>query len=199
MTCGLDAALGPAGARPRGTMRRPVRRRRRPRTWDVGSWGSRRAARVLGGRVEGGAGEVEPDAGRPSAGDRLGSRRVSSRSDWALPSNPPMSAASRRGPLAVVPEGRVAEIVRQTGGLDQVRVQPRAAPSSRPTWATPGSGSGGCARSRRRLSCGSFVLADSRRKDAGWTSRARSRAKSSRSARRVAGSSRTQRSRSTSV
>ena len=59
----------------------------------------------------------------PSGWARLGSSRVSRRSVWALPSNPPMPAADgveRR--LAVVPERRVAEVVREAGDVDDVRV-----------------------------------------------------------------------------
>ena len=60
-------------------------------------------------------------AGRPSGWARLGSSRVSRRSVWALPSKPPMSArdlVQRR--LAVVPERRVAEVVGEAGGVDDV-------------------------------------------------------------------------------
>ena len=60
-------------------------------------------------------------AGRPSGWARLGSRRVSRRSVWALPSKPPMPAATASSArLAVVPERRVAEVVGEAGGVDDV-------------------------------------------------------------------------------
>ena len=58
---------------------------------------------------------------RPSAPKVLASSRVSSRRVWALPSNPPQSALQLgQHPLAVVPERRVAEVVGQGRGLDDV-------------------------------------------------------------------------------
>ena len=57
------------------------------------------------------------------ATNRLGSMRVSSRSDWALPSKPPQSVGELVERLfAVVPEGRVAQVVGEAGGLDEVGV-----------------------------------------------------------------------------
>ena len=60
---------------------------------------------------------------RPSASKVLASSRVSSRSVWALPSKPPHDVADLvERPLAVVAERRVAEVVGQRGGLDDVGV-----------------------------------------------------------------------------
>ena len=78
-------------------------------------------------------------------------------------------------------------------------LQPSAAPNSRPIWATSREW---VSRLRTKSSMPgwtTWVFADRRRRLAEWSSRARSRAKSSRSTRLWAGSSATQRSRSRSV
>ena len=60
-------------------------------------------------------------AERPSGPKVLASSRVRRRRVWALPSNPPQSAAACvEHPLAVVTERRMAEVVGQGRGLDEV-------------------------------------------------------------------------------
>ena len=119
---------------------------------------------------------------RRSGTNRLGSIRVSSRSDCALPSKPPQSCGDLVQRLfAVVPEGRVAR-GRARGrpsrpGPGRSRV-PRPAPG-RPG-RIPGSASAGCGGWRPRLGCvvpgvTTWVLPASRRSAAECSTRARSR------------------------
>ena len=101
------------------------------------------------------------------------------------------------GGLAVVAERRVPEVVREAGGVDDVGVCSRARRRSRGRSGRPrGSGSAGCGRSRPRTARRTWVFAERRRSAEECSTRARSRAKSSRSDRFWAGSSATQRSRS---
>ena len=137
-------------------------------------------------------------AGRPSGCARLGSSRVSRRNVWALPSKPPMrprprpARPHRCGRTAGAPGRAPRQAVSTTSAL-----QPRAAPNSRPICATS---SEWVSRLRTKSSLaglrapGSWRTAAAARAEC--TRRARSRAKSSRSARLWAGSSATQRSRS---
>ncbi len=72
----------------------------------------------------------------PSGVNRLGSMRVSRRSDWALPSKPPQSWAnsfSACSPLC--PNGGWPRSWERQAASTRSGSQPRAAPSSRPTWA----------------------------------------------------------------
>ena len=63
--------------------------------------------------------------GSPAGPTTLGSRRVSTRSVCALPSKPPIERGhGGQRVLAVVPERRVAEVVREAGRLDHVAVAP---------------------------------------------------------------------------
>ena len=60
---------------------------------------------------------------RPSGSTDLASSRVRIRSVWALPSKPPhVPAQLVERPLPVVAEGRVAEVVGERAGLDDVGV-----------------------------------------------------------------------------
>src|SRR5690606_25353954 len=77
---------------------------------------------------------TSPVAG--SVTKRLGSIRVSRRSDWALPSKPPQSSAnsfSACSPLC--PKGGWPRSWERQAASTRSGSQPRAAPSSRPTWA----------------------------------------------------------------
>ena len=77
--------------------------------------------------------------------------------------------------LAVVAEGRVAQVVGQAGGVDDVRVAAQGRPSSRPTWATS---SEWVSRVRTKSSedgATTWVLAPSRRSAEECSTRARSR------------------------
>ncbi len=79
---------------------------------------------VLGGGVEGGPGEVEPDAPpRRAVGEALRFEPGENAQALGVPLE---AAAGRRGEvqglLTGVAEGRVADVVGQAGGLDQVRV-----------------------------------------------------------------------------
>ena len=135
--------------------------------------------RVLRRGVQRGAGEVEPDAApRPSCMTVvLASSRVSRRSVWALPSNPPIwratssSAASPLCPNGGCPRSWARQAVSTTSGS-----QPSACPSSRPTWATSRVW---VRRVRTKSSVPgpmTWVLAASRRSAAECRTRARSRA-----------------------
>ena len=136
-------------------------------------------------------------AGRPSGWTRLGSRRVRMRRVCALPSKPPMSAAtSSRAVSPLWPKGGCPRsCARQATSTTSAR-HPSAPPNSRPIWAT----SRLCVSRLRTKSSlpgpRTWVFADRRRSAAEWMRRPRSRAKSSRSARLCTGSSETQRSRS---
>ncbi len=71
-----------------------------------------------------------------SGTNRLGSSRVSRRSDWALPSKPPQSLAnslSASSPLW--PKGGWPMSCERQAASTRSGSQPSAAPSSRPTWA----------------------------------------------------------------
>ena len=140
MTC-ASRHLRPVGRAARAARRRPRGRRRRRRTCAGRGSSCRpgRAPRAHGyftdasrlARVR-----LRPTA-RPSGATTLGSSRVSRRSVWALPSNPPMCAlrsASARSPLwpnGGWPRSCARHAVSTTSGS-----QPSALPISRPTWAT---------------------------------------------------------------
>ena len=77
---------------------------------------------VLRAGVERRPGQVEADRA-PDASAVFASSRVSRRSVWALPSNPPqLGGEPVERPLAVVPERRVPEVVRERRGLGDVGV-----------------------------------------------------------------------------
>lgn len=82
---------------------------------------------VLGGGVQGGAGEVEPDAGLLT-GVRVGAEPLGlDAGEQAQRLGVALEAAAVPGDLAerllaVVPERRVAQVVREAGGLDQVGI-----------------------------------------------------------------------------
>ncbi len=118
---------------------------------------------------------------RGSRTKRLGSRRVSSRSDWALPSKPPQSDAkslSACSPLC--PKGGCPMSWERQAASTRSGSQPSAAPSSRPTWAH----SREWVRRVRGLASQAvprvpgvttWVLPASLRRAAEWSTRARSR------------------------
>ncbi len=67
---------------------------------------------------------------------RLGSRRVSRRSDWALPSKPPQSEAKSSSACSPLwPNGGWPMSWARQAVSTRSGSQPRTAPSSRPTWA----------------------------------------------------------------
>ena len=160
MTCASrHCAACPSSAR-RAASRRPAGRRRRRRTWDraeraVGVHASGAAARSRGQGYFVQASSVArvrlSPTERAGASTVLASSRVSSRSVWALPSNPPHGLAQLgQHPLAVVAERRVAEVVGQRGGLGDVGLAARAPGTGRGRPGRPrGCGSAGCGRSRR--------------------------------------------------
>ena len=118
----LDAAARPVDALAQpGEDRRGRRRRRRT---------CRRRRRSCAGRLHGYFVQASSVARvrlspteRPSASTDFASSRVRMRSVWALPSKPPHSAAELvERHLAVVAEGRVADVVGERGGLGEVGV-----------------------------------------------------------------------------
>ena len=136
--------------------------------------------------------------GAPSGPNTFGSSRVSSRSDCALPSKPPMSLRPLvERPLAVVPERRMSEVVGEAGGVDDVGSEAEAAgelaADLRDLERVGEPVAGEVEPGGRRLS--TWVLAARRRSALECSSRARSRAKS---LRRVECSSGSHRSRSAS-
>ncbi len=73
---------------------------------------------------------------RVSGTKRLGSSRVSSRSDWALPSKPPQSEAKSLSACSPLwPKGGWPMSWERQAVSTRSGSQPSAAPSSRPTWA----------------------------------------------------------------
>ena len=152
---------------------------------------------VLGGGVEAGAGEVQT-GGAAVRVRPLGLEPGEDAQRLGVPLEP--ADVGRDGVerlLAVVAERRVAEVVRETGGVHDVRVAAeRGAELAADLRHLERVGQAGPGEVVTARAATTWVLAESRRSAAEWISRARSRAKSSRSARWYAGSSATQRSRS---
>ena len=123
---GLQAATRSAGRAARAARRRPAASS--AYTPNL-RWPGRRGHGYLQDGVERGPGQVEPGGRRRPAPSTLASSRVSTRSVCALPSKPPQACGDLvERVLAVVPERRVAEVVRQAGGVHHVGVaaEPRA-------------------------------------------------------------------------
>ena len=82
---------------------------------------------------------LRPTLRRPvRSAKRLGSSRVSSRSVCALPSKPPQSAANSFSACSPLwPKGGWPRSWERQAASTRSGSQPRAAPSSRPTWAHP--------------------------------------------------------------
>ncbi|OLT20915.1 hypothetical protein BJF81_03325 [Ornithinimicrobium sp. CNJ-824] len=166
---------------------------------ELGGPGAVAVPGVLQHRVEAGPGEVETGRAPVRVGPLgLQPGQHPQRLRVALEA-PDVRGKLVQDLLPVVPEGRVADVVGQAGGVDHVASQPRAAPNSRPIWATSREWVSRLRTKSSLVGWTTCVVAASRRRAAEWTTRARSRAKSCRSARFWAGSSATQRSRSASV
>ena len=121
-------------------------------------------------------------AGTPPAPMTLGSRRVTTRRVWALPSNPPIEAAAAsraRSPLC--PKGGCPRSWDRHAASTTSGSAPSSLPSSRPTWAT----SRECVRRVRTKSSeigpSTCVFSPRRRSAEEWRMRARSRSNSVRS------------------
>lgn len=86
-----------------------------------GPWGGRRGARVLGGGVEGGTGEVEADGALGGEAFGLDAGEEPQRLGVAFEAAAVVGELVQRV-FAVVAEGRVAEVVGEAGGLHEVGV-----------------------------------------------------------------------------